>query len=286
MAFIPPLFSKLGQSIKDLLTKKYDYKNQVQVVNKVAPELSFESTVTAGDCKGKGCDLTGAVKTKYKNKDFGTIEGEIDTAGKLSGELALSTLAKGVEVSVKASDRPDGKLNIQYRAENVSATLGAAMQSATNKVDASVVAGFDNFSVGGAAEYDTAAADASDYNFGSEYSQPDYTVTVKTQNKANVLVGSYFYNLPGRGKLPVQVGAQVDWNLKSNARTVTVGTDVTVDEHTSARAKVDSNANVSAAIEHRLSNPLMRIALSAQWDATKRTSQPERFGVGLTFGDF
>jgi hypothetical protein len=287
MAFIPPVFSKIGDSIKKLLTKSYehDYKNQVKVINKVSAELTFESTVSAGDSK-KGGDLMGAVKTKYKNKDFGTIEGEIDTAGKLSGELALTTLAKGVEVTIKATDRPNGKLNIQYKAENVAATLGAAMESSTNKVDASVVAGFDNFSVGGSAEYDTAAADASDYNFGSEYSQPDYTVTVKTQNKANVLVGSYFYNLPGRGKLPVAVGGQLDWNLKSNARTLTVGTDVTVDDTTSVRGKVDSNAVVSAAVEHRLANPLMRVALSGQWNAASRSSVPERFGVAVTFGDF
>jgi hypothetical protein len=286
MAFIPPFFADFGRSIKNLLTKKYDNKNQVQIISKVSSELTFETTVSAADSKSKGCDVNGAVKTKYKNKDFGTIEGEIDTAGRLTGELALTTLAKGVEVTVRATDRPNGKLNIQYKAENVAASLGAGMESSTNKVDASVVAGFDNFSVGGAAEYDTSAADASDYNFGSEYSTIDYTITCKTQDKANTLVASYFYNLPGRGKLPVQVGTQLNWNLKTNARTVTVGSDVTVDEHTSVRAKVDSNFSASAALEHRLSNPLMRVALSGQWDITKRTSQPERFGVGLTFGDF
>jgi len=237
--------------------------------------------------------MTGAVKTKYKNKDFGNIEGEIDTAGKLSGELALTTLTKGVEVTFKATDAPTGKLSVQYKQENVAATAGVHVSNAKSvatKVDATLVAGFDNFSVGGQVEYDTAAKDGSgdfsDYNFGSEYSTPDYTVTVKTTTRAQTLVGAYFYSLPGRGKLPASVGAQLEWNLLTNARTLTVGTEAAIDEHTAVKAKINNDFNVGAVVEHRLSNPLMRLALSANWDATKRSSVPERFGVAVTFGDF
>jgi len=169
----------------------------------------------------------------------------------------------------------------------VAASLGVTVESSTNKVEPTLVVGSDNFSVGGQVEYDTAASDLSDYNFGAEFSQKDYTLSLKTQNKANVLVGSYFYNIPQKAaKLKTQVGAQFEWNLKSNDRLLVLGTEHDVDDNTTVKSKVDTNAQVAAVLEHRLTNPAVKVALSALWNGRDRTTTPSRFGVALTFGDY
>jgi len=175
----------------------------------------------------------------------------------------------------------------EYKQDSVAASLGVTVESATNKVEPTLVVGADNFSVGGQVEYDTAAGDLSDYNFGAEFSQKDYTLSLKTQQKATVLVGSYFYNITQKNaKLRTQIGAQVDWNLKSNDRVLALGTEHDVDETTTVKSRVDTNAQVAAVLEHRLSNPALKVGLSSQWNGRDRTTTPARFGVALTFGDF
>jgi len=290
MAFLPPLFSKIGSQTKDLLSKKYDYKNQVAVKGNVQSDLTLESTIVLSDGKdgkSKNGDVNGSVKAKYKNKDFGELEGEIGTTGVLTAELKATKMAEGLAIVVKASERPQAKVTAEYKQDSVAASLGVTVESATNKVEPTLVVGADNFSVGGQVEYDTSAADLSDYNFGAEFSQKDYTLSLKTQQRATVLVGAYYYNILNKNpKLRTQIGAQVDWNLKSNERVLAIGTEHDVDETTTVKSRVDTNAQVAAVLEHRLSNPALKVGLSSQWNGRDRTSTPARFGVAFTFGDF
>jgi voltage-dependent anion channel protein 2 len=290
MAFLPPLFSKIGSQTKDLLSKKYDYKNQLTVKGNVQSDLTLESTVVLSDGKdgkSKSGDINGSVKAKYKNKDFGELEGEIGTSGTLTGELKATKLADGLTVSIKGTERPQAKVTAEYKQDSVAASIGVTVESATNKVEPTLVVGADNFSVGGQVEYDTAAGDLSDYNFGAEFSQKDYTLSLKTQQKATVLVGSYFYNITQKNiKLRTQIGAQVDWNLKSNDRVLALGTEHDVDETTTVKSRIDTNAQVAAVLEHRLTNPALKVGLSSQWNGRDRTTTPARFGVAFTFGDF
>jgi len=290
MAFLPPLFSKIGNQAKDLLSKKFDYKNQITVKNNVQSDLTIESTVSLADGKdgkSKAGDIGGNVKAKYKNKDFGEFEGEIGTGGTLSGEVKATKLADGLTLTVKGTERPQAKVTADYKQDSVAASLALTVESSTNKVEPTLVVGADNFSVGGQVEYDTAASDLSDYNFGAEFSQKDYTLSLKTQQKANVLVGSYFYTIPQKNaKLRTQLGAQFDWNLKSNDRVLALGTEHDVDESTTVKSKVDTNAQIAAVVEHRLTNPALKVGLSALWNGRDRTTTPSRFGVALTFGDY
>jgi len=290
-AFLPPLFSKLGTATKDLLTKKYDFKNQVGSKHNVSGDLNIESTATVGEA----WDVSGNVKTKYKNKDFGEFEGEFNTGGALTGELKANKLHDGLTVVVKGTEKPNAKVSLEYRRESVSATVGTDVNfsgKTTAKLDASVVAGVDGFSVGGNVVYDADKSALDDYNFGAEYSEKDYTLTLKTApndkskaKKADEVVASYFHNLPAKGKHKTQVGGQASWNLTSDDRVLTFGSEHDVDDNTLVKAKVDTNGIFATAIEHRLANPALKVALSSSWEGKKKTTTPEKFGVALTFGD-
>jgi len=286
-AFVPPLWSKFGTSLKDLLTKKYDYKNQLVVKNNVAGDLTIESTVTQGDAQ----TFNGAVKATYKNKDFGQVESEVSTAANndkatLSTELKATKLYDGLTVIVKGADVPNLKVGVEYKREAVSAAVNTEVGKEASSAEGALVAGFDGFSVGGQAKYCTQHG-VVDYNFGAEYSQAEYALTLKTEAKAEKLVASYWHNVPtSRNKLKTQIGGQVAWNLENGNKTFTVGTEHDIDEATALKAKVDTEGVAAAVLEHRLTNPFLKLNLSANWKVQDKSTTPKQFGVALTFGDY
>jgi len=286
MAFIPPLWSKFGSSGKDLLTKKYEYKNQLTAKNNVAADLTIESTVTVGE----SANLSGTEKIKYKNKDFGEVEAEVGTApnkdkATLSAEVKAQKLYDGLTVTAKGTDVWTAKVGAEYKHESVATSASFEANKDSQQVEGTVVAGFDGFSVGGQAKY-CFNHGINDYNFGAEYTQPDYVLTLKTEKKAEELVGSYWHSLPvSRGKLKTQVGGKVSWNLESGSKVFTVGTEHEIDEVTTVKGKINTDGDLGAVLEHRLTNPFMRLALSANWKVQDKTTSPKEFGVALTFGD-
>jgi len=287
MAFVPPLWSKFGTALKDLLNKKYDYKNQLTAKNNVAADLSVESTVTVAD----NSSLSGTVKTKYKNKDFGEVETEIGTVpnkdkATLSAEVKATKLYDGLTVTAKGTDVWTAKVGADYRQESVAGSLAFEANKDSNQVEGTIAAGFDGFSVGGQTKYCFNHGIA-DYNFGAEYSQPEYVLTLKTEKKAETLIGSYWHNVPtSRNKLKTQVGAQVSWDLSGTGNKVfTVGTEHEIDEVTTVKGKINTDGQLAAVLDHRLTNPFMRLSLSANWQVQDKTTAPKQFGVALTFGD-
>jgi len=288
MAFVPPLWSNFGKSLKDLLTKKYDYKHQVTVKNNLGADLGLESTVGLHE-KDAGA-FTGLVKAKYKNKDFGEVEAEVGThpnkdKATLQAEVKATKLYEGLTVALRGNDVPTVRAGAEFRQESVAASLFVEAGKESNAVEGTLAAGFDGFTVGGQGKY-CSKHEIADYNFGAEYSQSDYFLTLKTAKKAEELLAGYFHTLPGRGKLKTQVGAQVGWNLDTGAKVFTVGTEHDIDETTATKAKIDTEGLLAAVLEHRLSNPMLRLQLSANWRVSDRVAAPKAFGVGLTFGEY
>jgi len=284
--FVPPQFGKFGNNLKDLLSKKYDYKNQLTVKNNVAADLAIESTVTQGDA-----NFNGTVKATYKNKDFGQVETEVGTApnkdkATLTAELKATKLYDGLTVTVKGADVPNLNVTAEYKQESVAVSDKADVGKDKNAVEGTIAAGFDGFSVGGQGKY-CSAHGVTDYNFGADYSQAEYNLTLKTESKTEKLVASYWHNVPtSRNKLKTQIGGQVNWNLENGSKVFTVGVEHDVDEVTTIKEKVDTEGVFAAVLEHRLSNPFLKLNLSANWQVKEKTTTPKQFGVALTFGDY
>jgi len=235
--------------------------------------------------------FTGQVKAKYKNKDFGEVESEINShpnkdKATLQAELKATKFYDGLTLTLKASDVPAVRAGAEYRQESVATSLAVDAGKESNAVEGTLAAGFDGFTVGGQGKY-CSVHGLVDYNFGAEYSQSDYYLTLKTAKKAQELLAGYWHNLPGsRGKLKTQVGAQVAWALEGGSKVFTVGTEHDIDETTSTKAKIDTDGVLAAVLEHRLTNPVLKLQLSANWRVQDRVAAPKAFGVGLTFGDY
>jgi voltage-dependent anion channel protein 2 len=284
MSSLVPLYSKLGKSFSDLLKKKFEYNSKVSVRNAVTSDVTIESSASLND---KGL-YSGAVKSTYKNRDFGEVEVEANTDGLLSGKVKAKKLADNLVVTLSGNERPSGKLLADYQQENFSVSGSVEHNSETTKLEATAVVGFDGFSVGGHGRYDTATSDLEDYNAGAEYSHEDFTATLVTTDRADKLVASYFHKIKNRvGGLRTAVGGRFEYDLtkQSNNRVLTIGAEHEVDAATLAKAKIDSNGSIGAVVEHRLDNPSLKLAFAAQWNGKNKSTTPEKFGLGAYFGD-
>jgi hypothetical protein len=287
MAFVPPLWSKFGNAAKDLLTKKFDYKNQLTTKNNVAPDLTIETTIAQGEKDS----FTGNVKANYKNKDFGSVEAEVGTVpnkdkATLQAEVKATKFYDGLTLAIKGSDVPLFRAGAEYRQESVATSVNAELGKEGYKTEATLAAGFDGFSVGGQVDY-CFTHGLRDFNFGAEYTQNDYVLTLKTAEKTERLLASYWHNIPtSRNKLKTQVGAQANWNLDDGKKVFTVGTEHDIDDATTLKGKIDTDGVLASVLEHRLKDPHMRLNLSANWQISARSTTPKQFGVALTFGDY
>jgi len=284
MAFIPPLYNKIGKTFSDLIKKKYEYSSKLATRNNVSSDVTVESTASLSE---KG-NYSGAVKATYKNKDFGEFETEANTEGLLTAQAKATKLAENLTVTLSGTERPSGKLLAEYSQEYVSLSGQVEHNSETTKLEATCVVGFDGFSVGGQARYDTATSDLEDYNAGAEYSHDDFTATLVTTDRADKLVASYFHKIKNRSGLKTFVGGRFEYDLtkQANNRVLTIGAEHEIDKATIVKGKVDSNGSIGAVVEHRLDNPALKLALAAQWSGKNKSTSPEKFGFGLTFGDY
>jgi len=285
MAFVPPLYSKLSKSLSDLLKKKFEYSSKVSVRNNVTSEVTVEATTSLNEKSVYG----GAVEATYKNKSFGEVKTEANTEGTLKAEVKANKLADNLTLTFSGTERPSGKVLAEYQQDHFSVSAQVEHNNETTKLEATAVVGFDGFSVGGQARYDTATSDLEDYNAGAEYTQDDFTATLVTTDRADKLVASYFHKIKNRtAGLKTVIGGRFEYDLTKQANNCVlfIGAEHDVDKITTVRGKVDSNGTIAAVVEHRLDNPSLKLQLAAQWSGKNKTTTTEKFGLGACFGDF
>jgi len=164
-----------------------------------------------------------------------------------------------------------------------------------HKVDAAAVIGTDGLSFGGqvvvtAKKSDGPASSAQlaghelkfETNFGAEYTQSDFTSSLWTDKSGRYVSLGYFQKLSHAH----QLGATFKYDTHGkDPRQLVAGTDYRIDPSTAIRTKIDLPSGiVSTAVEYKLSNPKVLLAVAFDVNAPKKTA--DRFGVGLTFGDF
>jgi len=282
-SYRPPLFSKFGKNVKDLLTKKYDYRNELTVKSKLQ-DVALENTVTLGNELGSFSDK---VKATHSNKSYGETEVEVDTKGSASIEVKASKLVENTTVNIKGTQKDSfgNKSGFEYTQDNVSAHA-AYEYASSHFVEGSLVVGFDGLAVGGMGRFDASKSDLADFNFGAQYATSAYTATLKTEKKADTLQASFFHNVPSTTAFKTQLGGQFAWDLTDQKRTLSVGVEHDVDANTNFKGKVSTDGLFATVIEHKLSNPVLKLAFSSSWKASDKSVKPSSFGVGLTFGEY
>jgi voltage-dependent anion channel protein 2 len=275
--FIPPLFKRFGKGLSDLFKEQFEYKKYIKVKSSTNNGVALETT---GEALKSG-DYSGNLKATYKQSDIGTFEAELNTSGATNYSVKADKLTKGLTVKVSGDEKPAGKLEVDFAQEFYSTSLGVDVSKDTTSVDGAGVIGFDGLSVGGAVKYDATAQALSDYNAGVEYTQSDFTATVKTTNQADRVQTSFLQKV----NPDLTFGGLFSYDIISGKRVLTVGGSYKVNEDNTAKLKADSEGIVSSVLEARLRKSSAKLLLSAEHNLRNQTTVPEKFGLGLIFGD-
>jgi hypothetical protein len=268
-----PLFGKLGVACKDLLSKKYDYNNEIKVCTKADGGLTLEAVATDASKGG----LSGFTTVKYSDKCLGDGEATIHTSGvpkDTKGKFKFTKLAPGVDVTLSGGADFNGNVDINYKQELASVNTKVSFGDST-KVDASACVGMDGITLGGSVASNDCAS-VTDYNIGAQYAQKDLTLTVVTAKQLNDVKVSVFHKYCKN----LDWGAQVNL-AKSN--TLTIGSEYKLDCNTTLKVKGDTSGTVAGAVEHKVKDPQFKMNLAAEF-ATSNGLEAKKFGVGLVFG--
>jgi hypothetical protein len=300
--FVPPTFGNLGKQFKDLFKKKYEFDNLVKITNKTSFGLTL--TTTGKIFKDK---ISGSTKGVYVDKAWGEAEGEVDAGnGKVWGKVTLTKVLNnckfilngGVDPSSKDalvrdnySVKAEGEYRKDFLAGSGSILLGDEGKGASAVAEAAGVIGFEGLSVGGQIKVKIdQAQNISDYNVGAQYERKDFIATLLTENQGDVIRFSWFHKVTRDYNLGVElVSDEFDHLSKPTdprRRVINLCSDFQLDADTLVKAKANNFGEVSAAIEHRLSNPAVLVGAAAQFKAEGSSRlTPEKFGLSISLGE-
>jgi len=279
---VPIQFADLGKQTKDLLQKKYDYKNEFKAITN-----SRENNVRI-ETGGFGRSVQGYIKVFYGNKDFGEVEAEVHSNSEVGdkAKVKFNRLIDNVAVTVSASSLATVGLETTFERDRVAASLNLLHCEKSTNAGISGTVGYQDFTVGASADFEAPNGSVvlKDANVGAEFRHKEVTATVKTANLRQEVALSVFHKLDKR----------LNWGTSLVVRPhegfaplLALGIDYTVSAANSVKAKADSHGTVGVAIEHRLRNPALKFNIAAEYDISKSLHQPARqFGMSFTYGDY
>ena len=117
-----------------------------------------------------------------------------------------------------------------------------------------------------------------DFTFVSSYNGDGWCASAITRNCLKSLRISYIQALSPI----VDVGAQIDYGLRVNTHKFNIGAKMVVDEKSSVKAKLNTDANFSLSFQQKLSN-YASMTVCAEVDASDWSADSHKFGFGLSF---
>jgi hypothetical protein len=278
--FIPTQFGKFGKQISDLFKKKYDFGTKITTIHKADGGVKIEA---GGNSKAGDSNLTGFAKLNYKDSSFGEAEGSVKTCGSANGSVTLKNLADGVEVVVKASEKPCGSVKATYAQDFFAGSAEFSANQTKQKLALSGVIGADGLCVGGSIDLDLSGNinDPSEYAIGVQQQRSDYVATVLMTQKGEKVAASWFQTISEK----LSVGSTLTFKPEEGSRTMCFASEYALDKDTTIKAKGSTCGTVAGAIEHRLRDPALKFGVAASFDSKKSFANKD-FGINLTFGDF
>jgi len=128
-----------------------------------------------------------------------------------------------------------------------------------------------------------------DHNIGAQYQTGDLTAALTTEKKGDVIRASALYSPSKDYSIGLEFVSDESDQLPTAPlrKILNVVTQYEVDPSTTAKFRWSNSGDLAAALEHRLKNPQLAVLFSSTFK-TKGTSdfKADKFGVGLTFGDY
>jgi len=285
--FVPPKYSNFGKSNKDLFKKKFDYDNVFKSINKTKHGVTVEvgSNLTNNYC--------GFIKPKYLKGNY-EFESEVYTCPKAETKATLkckNVMYKGLNLTFGGSSADKqlnnsygASLDFEYSQEYFTTQVVARSDLAKTKIDASAVVGLEGVAVGGQVVVNAqSGAEVVDANVGAEYTKDDFTLSAYTEKNLDLVNAGFHYKVNSA----TSIGALFKFDMSGKTpRTLTTAVEHQLDRDTLVKAKADLPSGiVGIAYEQKLASPKVSVQVAAQIN-TAKAFNAEKFGLGLSFGDF
>jgi len=274
----PPSFNDLNKRAKDLLSKKYDFRNELKNVRKSSNGITLEH----GASTGKGLDTY--IKGTHKTKTL-SVEGEIHSdAGPSStkAKVKLPGVVAGTDFSVTCTSVPDANFEVAYKRDRLNTLLNLKTSAKGSNLSVNASVGLaDGINAGGSASVDLDAGALKDSSVAVEVTRGQLQAGVKSSKMFSVFDITAHYKV--RSDLSVGGGCSI--NVNDGSPSFQAGLDHKFNSNCDVKARINGSGLIGAAVEHRLANPALKVGLSAEFDAGNNFAS-KKLGVGCTFGDY
>lgn len=241
---IPPSYSDLGKSARDLFSKGYNYGfYKLEAKTKTDVGAEFTSNLNSSHDSGK---VNGSLETKYKCSEYGlTFKEKWTTDNVLSVDVSFEDLfTKGLKLSFDTSFAPqtgkkDGKMKLGYKTDYVNLESDVNFDFAGPTIHGNGVLGYNGWLAGAQLSFDTSKSKLTKSNFAVGYSKDGLTLHSNIDDGAR-FCGSAYQKVSD----DLEVGANISYSAGNNNTGFGLGCKYIVDKDASVTAKVNNSSQI------------------------------------------
>nr|XP_004547075.1 voltage-dependent anion-selective channel protein 2 isoform X2 [Maylandia zebra] len=277
---VPPAYSDLGKSAKDIFSKGFGYGIlKLDVKTKSQSGVEF---ITSGSNNTDTGRSGGHLETKYKMKDLGlTFNQKWNTDNTLTTEITLEDqLANGLKLGLDTSFVPNtgkksAKLKTSYKRDFVNVGCDLDFDMAGPTVHTAAVLGFEGWLAGYQMAFDTAKSKLVKNNFALGYKTGDFQLHTSV-NDGTEFGGSIYQKVNSN----LETAVNLAWTAGSNNTRFGLGAKYQLDKDASLSAKVNNACLVGVGYTQTL-RPGVKLTLSALIDGKNVNAGGHKIGLGF-----
>lgn len=277
---VPPAYSDLGKSAKDIFSKGFGYGIlKIDVKTKSQSGVEFNTSGSNNTDTGRS---GGHLETKYKMKDLGlTFNQKWNTDNTLTTEITLEDqLANGLKLGLDTSFVPNtgkksAKLKTSYKRDFVNVGCDLDFDMAGPTVHTAAVLGFEGWLAGYQMAFDTAKSKLIKNNFALGYKTGDFQLHTSV-NDGTEFGGSIYQKVNSN----LETAVNLAWTAGSNNTRFGLGAKYQLDKDASLSAKVNNACLVGVGYTQTL-RPGVKLTLSALIDGKNVNAGGHKIGLGF-----
>ncbi|XP_026043575.1 voltage-dependent anion-selective channel protein 3 isoform X1 [Astatotilapia calliptera] len=278
---VPPAYSDLGKSAKDIFSKGFGY-GILKLDVKTKSQSGVMEFTTSGSNNTDTGRSGGHLETKYKMKDLGlTFNQKWNTDNILTTEITLEDqLANGLKLGLDTSFVPNtgkksAKLKTSYKRDFVNVGCDLDFDMAGPTVHTAAVLGFEGWLAGYQMAFDTAKSKLVKNNFALGYKTGDFQLHTSV-NDGTEFGGSIYQKVNSN----LETAVNLAWTAGSNNTRFGLGAKYQLDKDASLSAKVNNACLVGVGYTQTL-RPGVKLTLSALIDGKNVNAGGHKIGLGF-----
>jgi len=279
---IPPPYSDLGKSAKDLFDKGFNYGfAKVDLKTKTESGMEFTTKGASSNDTGK---ITGALETKYKRAKYGlTLTEKWTTDNNLSTEVTIEDqIASGLKTTLCTAFSPNsgkksGALKTAYKRDYIHANLNTDFEFAGPMLQGAAVIGYEGWLAGYQFAFDTSKSALTKNNIAAGYIGGDIQSVINV-NDGTEFTGSLFQKVSDDLSLAVSL----QWTAGQNNTSFGVASKYALGPDASISTKANNAGLLGCAYTHTIRSGV-KLTLSSLIDGKNLNEGGHKLGLGLEF---